>query len=417
MIDRPPGSRPARFGAEPTRPSPCDRAVSRPSASRFIGQPGCMTVRRIRRFFWVASRIGRGRRRRATRGGVIVVHETCTRRGPAFPCHSRKKDPRRSSLRARRRSRAGGPPASSITSLIALKIGQLVACVVSGDAESCPIGSRPRPGSLPQPWKAGARARLRPCRSGWPTWLRWMLRWTGRSRRWPSVRTNRPGLDVFPSPVGPMKLKCQPEDFRVEELTDAQIAGSGRYTFYRLSKRDLGTIEAVEAICRRWNLSGRRVSYAGLKDRHAATVQYLTIADGPSHEMSTPQFELEPLGRLGQPYSSRQLLGNRFEMVLRDLDARRARPRHRARSRTSPGSACPTTSTISGSGRWASRASSSPQAWLRRRSRTRAEAGDGRGEPLRPLGGQGGEGDPARVIGETGPRRSGSCRGRRPAAS
>ncbi len=118
-----------------------------------------------------------------------------------------------------------------------------------------------------------------------------------------------------------MKLKCQPEDFRVEELTDAQTSGSGRYTFYRLSKRDLGTIEAVEAICRRWNLSGRRVSYAGLKDRHAATVQYLTIADGPAHEMSTPRFELEPLGRLGQPYSSRQLLGNRFEMVLRDLDA------------------------------------------------------------------------------------------------
>jgi tRNA pseudouridine13 synthase len=118
-----------------------------------------------------------------------------------------------------------------------------------------------------------------------------------------------------------MKLKCQPDDFRVEELTDAQIAGSGRYTFYRLSKRDLGTIEAVEAICRRWNLSGRRVSYAGLKDRHAATVQYLTIADGPSRGMSTPRFELEPVGRLGQPYSSRQLLGNRFEMVLRDLDA------------------------------------------------------------------------------------------------
>jgi tRNA pseudouridine13 synthase len=117
-----------------------------------------------------------------------------------------------------------------------------------------------------------------------------------------------------------MKLKCQPEDFRVEELTDAQTSGSGRYTFYRLSKRDLGTIEAVEAICRRWNLSSRRVSYAGLKDRHAATVQYLTIADGPAHEMSTPRFDLEPLGRLGQPYSSRQLLGNRFEMVLRDLD-------------------------------------------------------------------------------------------------
>ncbi len=116
-----------------------------------------------------------------------------------------------------------------------------------------------------------------------------------------------------------MKLKCQPGDFRVEELTHAQPGTSGRYTFYRLTKEDLGTIEAVEAICRRWNLSGRRVSYAGLKDRHATTVQYLTIADGPSRAMRTPRFELEPMGRLARPYSSRELVGNRFELVLRAL--------------------------------------------------------------------------------------------------
>jgi tRNA pseudouridine13 synthase len=117
-----------------------------------------------------------------------------------------------------------------------------------------------------------------------------------------------------------MKLKCQPDDFRVEELTDTKPGASGRYTFYRLTKRDQGTIEAVAEICRRWNLSNRQVSYAGLKDRHAATVQYLTIADGPSRGIRTPRFELEPVGRLTQPYSSRQLVGNRFELVLRSLD-------------------------------------------------------------------------------------------------
>jgi tRNA pseudouridine13 synthase len=116
-----------------------------------------------------------------------------------------------------------------------------------------------------------------------------------------------------------MKLKCQPEDFRVEELTLARADGPGRYTFYRLSKRDLGTIEAVEAICRRWNLSGRRVSYAGLKDRHASTVQYLTIVDGPLRSLTDRRFELEPLGRLGHPYTSRQLRGNRFELVMRGM--------------------------------------------------------------------------------------------------
>ena len=43
-----------------------------------------------------------------------------------------------------------------------------------------------------------------------------------------------------------MKLKCQPEDFRVEELPLVSPAGFGVYTFYRLTKRNIGTIEAVQ---------------------------------------------------------------------------------------------------------------------------------------------------------------------------
>ena len=91
-----------------------------------------------------------------------------------------------------------------------------------------------------------------------------------------------------------MKLKCQPEDFRVEELPLVSSAATGRYAFYRLTKSNMGTIEAVEAICRHWNLAGRRVSYGGLKDRHAVTIQYLTIVDGPWQPMVTTNFELEP---------------------------------------------------------------------------------------------------------------------------
>ena len=43
-----------------------------------------------------------------------------------------------------------------------------------------------------------------------------------------------------------MKLKCQPEDFRVEELPSVAAAAQGRFAFYRLTKSDLGTLEAVK---------------------------------------------------------------------------------------------------------------------------------------------------------------------------
>jgi tRNA pseudouridine13 synthase len=119
--------------------------------------------------------------------------------------------------------------------------------------------------------------------------------------------------------LDPMKIKCRPDDFSVEELPLVSPGSTGRYAFYRLTKRNMGTIEAVEAIARRWNLPSRRVSYAGLKDRHAATTQYVSIAHGPRQGARGPNFELEPLGYLPHPYGPKHFRGNRFAIVLRDL--------------------------------------------------------------------------------------------------
>jgi tRNA pseudouridine13 synthase len=121
-----------------------------------------------------------------------------------------------------------------------------------------------------------------------------------------------------------MKLKCQPEDFRVEELPLVSPAGHGRYGFYRLEKRGLGTIEAVELICRRWNIAGRRISYGGLKDRHALTIQYLTVFEGPKGSIENPAYSLEHLGRLDRPYSPAHFRGNRFDLVIRDFSSAEA---------------------------------------------------------------------------------------------
>lgn len=117
-----------------------------------------------------------------------------------------------------------------------------------------------------------------------------------------------------------MKLKRVPEDFRVEELPLVHGGERGRHVLYRLTKRGLGTLEAVEIVCRRWNLAGRRVSYGGLKDRHALTTQYLTIVDGPERGLHEPSLDLEPVGRLEHPYGPAHFRGNRFGVVLRDMN-------------------------------------------------------------------------------------------------
>lgn len=117
-----------------------------------------------------------------------------------------------------------------------------------------------------------------------------------------------------------MKLKSLPEDFVVEELTDFPCRG-GDHAFYRLEKRSLGTPEAVGAIAARWNLSRRQIAYGGLKDRHAHTLQYLTIQRGPARDLEERSFQLSYLGQADRPYGPKEILGNRFQIVLRSIDA------------------------------------------------------------------------------------------------
>jgi tRNA pseudouridine13 synthase len=117
-----------------------------------------------------------------------------------------------------------------------------------------------------------------------------------------------------------LKLKRLPDDFRVEELTDVNPR-SGPFALYRLSKRSLGTPEAIAAIARRWRIDPRRIAFGGLKDKHAATTQCLTIDRGPRRGLKQTHFELTYLGQLDRPFSSRDIRGNRFTITLRDLDA------------------------------------------------------------------------------------------------
>ena len=118
-----------------------------------------------------------------------------------------------------------------------------------------------------------------------------------------------------------MKLKRLPEDFRVTELTDMAATSAGGFSLYRLTKRGIGTPEAIDAILRRWKVPRHRVSYGGLKDRHAVTVQHLTIQRGPPHGLEQTNIALEYLGRCERAFTPADIRANAFEIVLRSMDA------------------------------------------------------------------------------------------------
>jgi tRNA pseudouridine13 synthase len=116
-----------------------------------------------------------------------------------------------------------------------------------------------------------------------------------------------------------MKLKQRPEDFCVDELTDAQGGEGGDFAFYRLEKTGWTTPDALAAIRRRWNIDHRHLSYGGLKDRHAVTSQYLTIFRGPQRDLSHPGIRLRYLGQRAEPYTSQHIRANRFRITLRAM--------------------------------------------------------------------------------------------------
>ena len=115
-----------------------------------------------------------------------------------------------------------------------------------------------------------------------------------------------------------MKIKCQVDDFQVRELP-AIGPSSGDFALYELRKESLGTLEAVQAIARRWNIVEPQFSFAGLKDRHAATVQWLTIERGPRRNLRQSHLELVYLGQVAQPFGPDDILGNEFRITVRDL--------------------------------------------------------------------------------------------------
>ncbi|MFO0799124.1 MAG: tRNA pseudouridine(13) synthase TruD [Gemmataceae bacterium] len=116
-----------------------------------------------------------------------------------------------------------------------------------------------------------------------------------------------------------MKLKQTPDDFRVEELTEL-VPGGGEFALYRLDKTGWTTPDAVSAVRRRWQLDARRVSYGGLKDRHAVTSQHLTVWRGPPRGLQHERVRLTYVGQVAEPFTAGAIRANRFTITLRSLD-------------------------------------------------------------------------------------------------
>ncbi len=116
-----------------------------------------------------------------------------------------------------------------------------------------------------------------------------------------------------------MHIKQRPADFQVEEIIHPQTLGTGDYSLYRMEKRGRTTHDALAIVRERWKIDARRISVGGLKDRHAETVQHFSILRGPQRKLTHPNLHVDWLGQIADPFTSEQIAGNRFRIVVRAL--------------------------------------------------------------------------------------------------
>jgi len=119
-------------------------------------------------------------------------------------------------------------------------------------------------------------------------------------------------------------LKFRPQDFSVDEILAFPLSGQGEHLYLLIRKTDANTEWVCRQLARQLGVRQRDIGYAGLKDRHAVTSQWLSL---PATRLSAARLEalqiegVELLDRVRHDRKLRRgaIRENRFSICLRDV--------------------------------------------------------------------------------------------------
>lgn len=124
------------------------------------------------------------------------------------------------------------------------------------------------------------------------------------------------------------QIRSTPEDFRVDELDAFEASGSGEHLLLTIEKRGMNTAFAARCIARWAGVAESAIGQAGMKDRHAVTVQRFSVWLPKKVAPDIDALHSDELRVLSQAWHSRKLprgalAGNRFRLVLRGVEGER----------------------------------------------------------------------------------------------
>ena len=120
------------------------------------------------------------------------------------------------------------------------------------------------------------------------------------------------------------RLRTIPEDFCVNEIPcEGNGGNTGPYLICRLTKKNWELQHAVREIAKKIGISHRRIGWAGTKDRNAVTTQWISLYHVSPEQVSAvhlKDIQLDPVGWSNEALALGDLQGNRFAIVIREVD-------------------------------------------------------------------------------------------------
>jgi len=114
------------------------------------------------------------------------------------------------------------------------------------------------------------------------------------------------------------------ERFFVEEIPLFKFADKGSNLILKIKKTDMSTFKLITVIAKATRLEQRDIGYAGLKDKNATTIQYISIPKQYERDviknLTTEKIEILEKYYSKFPIKVGQLKGNRFSIVLEAVD-------------------------------------------------------------------------------------------------
>ncbi len=127
-------------------------------------------------------------------------------------------------------------------------------------------------------------------------------------------------------PVASAKIKAQPEHFQVREDLGFAFTGEGEHLMVRIRKTGENTSFVANELARVCGVKSKDVSWAGLKDRHAVTEQWLSVhlpkGDAPDFReflAQYPSIEILATDRHNKKLRPGDLVGNEFVVTLSEV--------------------------------------------------------------------------------------------------